>query len=81
MHVDLVREALNRQPFQPFVLRLADGRALLIPHRDFVAVSPRLVVVVSSVDESVTWLEPLLIVSIEYIGAAKAAPASDGNGS
>ena len=46
MHVDIIREALHKQPFQPFTLRLADGRTLPVPHRDFVAVSNRRVVVI-----------------------------------
>jgi hypothetical protein len=81
MHVDLVRDALHKQPFQPFLLRLADGRSVYVAHPDFVAVSPRQVHVISPVDESVSWLEPLLIVSIEFVGAAKVASTSDGNGS
>jgi hypothetical protein len=32
-----VREALHKQPFEPFDMRLADGRSLLVPHPDFVA--------------------------------------------
>jgi hypothetical protein len=81
MHFEVIRDALHRQPFQPFILRLADGRSVYIAHPDFVAVSPRQVHVISPVDESVSWLEPLLIVSIEFVGAAKASPAPDGNGS
>jgi len=80
MHVDSIREALHKQPFQPFVLRLADGRSFLVPHRDYVAVSPRRVVVIDPVDEAMSILEPLLIVSIEYAGTAQGTAASDGNG-
>ena len=39
MHVDLIREALHRQPFDPIVLRLVDGRSVPVPHPDFVALS------------------------------------------
>ena len=81
MHVEVIRDALHQQPFQPFLLRLADGRSVYVAHPDFVAVSPRRVYVVNPVDESSSWLEPLLIVSIEFVGAAKASPAPDGNGS
>ena len=81
MGVDSVREALHKQPFQPFIIRLADGRAFFVAHPDFVAVAPRLVIVISPVDGSVSWVEPLLIVSIEFAGiAAQNAPAPDGNG-
>lgn len=81
MHVDVVRDALHKQPFQPFILRLADGRSVYVAHPDFVAVSPRRVFVVNPVDESSSWLEPLLIVSIDFVGAAApSAPPADGNG-
>jgi hypothetical protein len=69
MDVAGVREACRKQPFTPFSLRLADGRELHIPHPDFVFVTPggRRVVVVGQ-DESMSIIEPLLIVSIDYAG-------------
>ena len=67
MDIDVIREAVHRQPFRRFALRLADGRELPIPHPDFVAVSRRRVVVISG-DESLSILEPLMIVSIDYVG-------------
>jgi hypothetical protein len=39
--VAAVRDALHRSAFQPFTIRLADGRALPVPHPDFVAIAPR----------------------------------------
>ena len=68
MHVDLIREALHRQPFDPIVFRLVDGRSVPVPHPDFVALSRRRVIVVNPSDEKVLWLEPALILSIEYAG-------------
>jgi hypothetical protein len=65
MDIAAVRDALHRQPFRAFTCRLADGRSIQVPHPDFVAVSPRQVVVISPVDESLSILEPLLIQSIE----------------
>ena len=41
MDIAGVRELLHRQPFEPFLIRLADGRTLPVPHRDFVALTPR----------------------------------------
>lgn len=79
MNVDVIREALHKQPFQPFTFRLTDGRSLSVSHPDFVAVSKRQVIVVNSQDESVSWLEPLLIISIEYAGTGQGVPPS-GNG-
>ena len=31
---------LHQQPFRPFTIRMADGRAFDVGHRDFVAMSP-----------------------------------------
>jgi hypothetical protein len=64
MDIAGVREALHRQPFEPFVIRLADGRSLAVPHRDFVALTPRRVIV-GAEDDSWSIVEPLLIVSLD----------------
>ncbi|MBI2827420.1 MAG: hypothetical protein HYX69_22320 [Planctomycetia bacterium] len=60
-----VREALHRQPFEPFVIQLADGRSLRVRHPDFVAVGKRRIVVLGE-DDSSSFVEPLLIVSIDW---------------
>jgi hypothetical protein len=64
MDIPGIREALHKQPFEPFVIQLADGRALPVPHPDFVAVTPRRIVIIS---EEGGWsiVEPLLIVSLD----------------
>jgi hypothetical protein len=80
MDFRVIREALHAQPFRPFTLQLADGRALAVPHPDFVAVSPRHVVVINAQDEGLSILEPLLIVSLEVAGVSQGNPPS-GNGS
>jgi hypothetical protein len=80
MDIGGVREAMTRQPFLPFQLRLADGRSLPISHPDFITVSPnnRRVVVFTPPDDAMSVVEPLLIVSIEYPGVP--APGSNGAG-
>ena len=65
MDIGGIREAVHMQPFEPFALQLADGRALSVPHPDFVALHPRRIIVLS-VDGSWAVVEPLLIVSIDY---------------
>jgi len=72
MDIDGVREALHKQPFEPFTIRLADGRSLPVPHPDFVAVAPRRIVVVAE-DSSWTVLEPRLIVSLDNNGRRSSA--------
>jgi hypothetical protein len=62
-----IREALHRQPFEPFTIRLADGRKLPVRHPDFVAVGNRRAIVIGP-DNSWSAVEPLLIVSLDYNG-------------
>ena len=68
MDIDGVREALHREPFEPFLMRLADGRSLEVRHPEFVAVGRRRIVVITD-DEVESWsaIEPLLIVSLDSI--------------
>jgi hypothetical protein len=80
MDFRMISEALHAQPFRAFTLRLADGRALYIPHPDFVAVSPRHVLVIDPRDEGFSIVEPLLIVSLDFITASQGNTPS-GNGS
>lgn len=62
MIVDQIRERL-RNGFQPFVLRLSDGRDLAVPQRDFIALHLKVVVVIDGNGISRT-INPLHIVSI-----------------
>lgn len=73
MDIQGIREALHRQPFEPFSIRLADGRSLPVPHPDFVAVGPRRMVVVAA-DDSWSVVEPLLVVSLDSNGSHSATP-------
>jgi len=40
MTVEQFRAALRNQPFQPFVIHLADGRGIPVRHPEQVAISP-----------------------------------------
>jgi hypothetical protein len=62
MIVDQIKERFNNG-FHPFVIRLSAGREFLVPHRDFIALSPRVVVVIDDRGLSHT-INPLHIVSI-----------------
>jgi hypothetical protein len=41
MTADKLLEVYDVEPFQPFVLHLADGRAISVPHREFMATAPK----------------------------------------
>lgn len=77
MHIRLVRKALQAQPFQPFTFRLTDGRALVVKHPDYVAVSRRAVLVTHPSNDDINWIEPLMIVSIDFAakGSRKRKPS------
>lgn len=62
MIVDQIRERL-RNGFDPFVLRLSDGRDFQVPQRDFIALHPKVVVVIDQNGISHT-INPLHIASI-----------------
>ena len=56
--------------FSPFALRLSDGRRLVVPHRDFIALSPKVVVVIGE-DQLALSISPLHIVSIDDVAIAQ----------
>ena len=65
MDIAGVREALRKEPFQPFSIRLAPGRSIAVNHPEFVAVGPRRIIVVAA-DNSWSVVEPQLIDSPDY---------------
>jgi hypothetical protein len=77
--VKVIRDYLHKQPFQPFTMRLADGRHFFVPHPDFVAVSTRTVVVIGPETEAATVLEPFLIISLEMPGEQAAGKSAGTN--
>lgn len=76
MDLNTLRESLRRQPSEPFVIRLADGRSEVVKHPEFVAVGRRIVVVIRE-DNTVSHIEPILIVSIDFGAGGR----KSGNGS
>jgi len=75
MDLNGLREALRQEPFEPFAIRLADGRSLPVRHPEFVAVGQRRAVVIGE-NDSWSWIEPLLIVSLDSLPS----PKRGGNG-
>jgi hypothetical protein len=66
MQLKPLRAALHKQPFEPFSTGLTDGRSLPVPHTDFLALTPRRVIIIAD-DEIGSWsvIEPRTIVSID----------------
>lgn len=80
MRIEEIRDALRRQPFRPFGIRLADGHLFTIPHPEFVAVaSPRMILVTSpTLDGSYSAVDIPLILSLDY--SAAPVPPAGSNG-
>ena len=66
--IDQIKKRLENG-FVPFVLRLSDGRHFAVPHRDFIAVSPKVVVVIGD-DQLAVTISPIHIVSIDELTPA-----------
>jgi len=66
MTAEQLRALKEAQPFRPFTIHLADGRAYVVPHRDFVSLSPggRIIIVYQS-DDSFSILDLFLVTDLE----------------
>jgi hypothetical protein len=64
-----IRELLHATPFQPFIIRIADGREYRIEHPDFVIASSTDVpqIIIEERDGRVHFLSPLLVTSVERV--------------
>ncbi|HAV64311.1 MAG TPA: hypothetical protein DCY13_18335 [Verrucomicrobiales bacterium] len=62
MIIDQIRSRLQ-EAFKPFTLCLSDGRKLTVPHRDFIALAQKIVVVIDEREVSHT-INPVHIVSL-----------------
>jgi hypothetical protein len=87
--IQQIRDALTRSPFEPFDLRLVDGRSFTIHHTDYLSVPPvrrpRHVIVYTPIDDDpedcrTHFIDPLLIVDLTIPTTTPAAPGSVGNG-
>ena len=73
-----IRQLLHAAPFQPFVIRMADGKEYRIEHPDFVLAASSDVpqVIVEDPDGSVHFLSVLLVTSIELMSATAHSQAA-----
>ncbi|MEA3211275.1 MAG: hypothetical protein QOE70_4332 [Chthoniobacter sp.] len=63
-----IRQLLHAAPFQPFVIRMADGSTHVVTHPDFVlAASDHPHVVVEEPTGNIHYLSVLLIVSVTLL--------------
>jgi hypothetical protein len=75
MTIQEFRKMLAAQPFEPFIMHLADGRVLPVPHREFVLVIPNSRTVIVALEKGgFEFVDLLLVVGVEGRAPA-AAPA------
>jgi hypothetical protein len=66
MTIERIRELYHAQPFQPFVLHLADGRSIPVLHQEFLMALPRgRTIYVCQPDETVNIVDLLLVTDVE----------------
>jgi hypothetical protein len=66
MTIEQVRAYYNKEPFQPFVIHLADGRELTVPHREYMSFSPSgRTIVVHQADDSHNVVDLILVTDLE----------------
>jgi hypothetical protein len=71
MTIERFRDFYDAQPFQPFVIHLADGRHIPVHHRDFVMAAPSgRTVVVQQPDDRLNVIDLLLVTDLEVQPAA-----------
>jgi hypothetical protein len=75
MTAEQLRAMREASPFRPFLIHLADGRTLSVPHRDFVSQSPggRTIIVYQS-EEAFSVVDLYLVTELEV-----QKPADSGN--
>ncbi len=83
MTIDGIKELYDAQPFQPFVIHLADGREVPVSHRDFMmAVPSGRTIFVAQPDDSVNIIDLLLVTDLEIKrsrnGSGKGRPRRTG---
>jgi hypothetical protein len=79
MTIEKVRAFYDATPFRPFVIHLADGRALKVQSREFMATAPsgRTVTLYQS-DDSLNVIDLLLVTDLEIPAANGRKKSSKG---
>lgn len=74
MTIEQVRELQEAQPFQPFVIHLADGKEIPVPSREFMLASPTgRTMLVYRADGTAHFIDLLLVTDLELKPSANGA--------
>lgn len=73
MTADAFQEALGQTPFEPFRVRLPDGRALPVEHPELVFITPtrRMVFIFKPGSDYRDWVDLMLVRDLEPIVTAR----------
>jgi hypothetical protein len=75
MAIDQLRAAYETKPFRPFVIHLADGRAIPVAHREFIMTVPSgRTIIVAQPDDTFNIIDLLLVTDLEF------KPTANGSG-
>ncbi len=67
MTIEQLRTAYDAQPFQPFIMHLADGRSIPVMHREFMASAPSgRTIIVYQPDDTFNVVDLLLVTDLEF---------------
>lgn len=78
MNVEQLRTLREANPFRPFTIHMADGRALRIPHRDYLSMSPGgRTILVYSEGEEFSFLDLLLVTELSVEAVPPAATPTE----
>jgi hypothetical protein len=67
MNADAIRELLQREPFEPFEIRLTNGDVHLVKHPECVAITKARVVIVDPDTDKIAICALLHVASLEMI--------------
>ena len=80
MTSERLRELINAEPFQKFSIHLADGRDLVVHHREFVALSPNgRTAAVFQPDDHMNIVDLLLVTDLELLREKKGPKGGNGS--
>jgi hypothetical protein len=66
MTIEQIRKVYEAQPFQPFIIHLADGREVPVRHREFIMAAPSgRTIVVALEDGTFDIIDLLLVTDLE----------------
>ncbi|MBA3483486.1 MAG: hypothetical protein H0T51_16885 [Pirellulales bacterium] len=71
MTVEKMRDFYQAEPFRPFIIHLADGRAIPVVHREFIAAAPSgRTLAIYQPDDTFNLVDLLLVTDVEVKPAA-----------